>query len=283
MDPAALTSHVWTLLHSPHSPLMYGPCWCVQWDTFEPSLVVVTFMACMALFWVMDVPLMRHTQRWRLNEDEEGMRRAWHWRNVAERLVGETILYIVPLALFDLAFPRRHLVRALLNSIMFCFSLNSFEVPDPSVLDLPDPSVLDPCNKRLLQLLQGSRFGNRHDDCSFSPFCPPQPEVAPSLSQLCLEVFLALFLYDLLFTLGHIACHRSDGLLIEGGFMAGSTDKQLETMPFFRRLLCPPPDLAACLFYLPREACIVTLLHPLRAPTGYPGSTSSHTRSTTAL
>ena len=53
-----------------------------------------------------------------------------------------------------------------------------------------------------------------------------QPEVAPSLSQLCLEVLLALFLYDLLFTLGHIACHRSDGLLIGGGFTAGSNDKQ---------------------------------------------------------
>ena len=83
----------------------------MQWDTFEPSLVVVTFMVSMAVFWALDVPLKEHTRRWRLNEDEGGLEEAWRWGNVADRLVGETLLYIVPLAVFDLAFPRRHLVR----------------------------------------------------------------------------------------------------------------------------------------------------------------------------
>ena len=84
-------------------------------------------MACMALFWTLDVPLRRYTRRWSLRDDEEGMQEAWCWSNVAERLVRETVIYIAPLALFDLAFPRRHLVRSLrhlVRSLLCCHGLN---------------------------------------------------------------------------------------------------------------------------------------------------------------
>lgn len=34
------------------------------------------------------------------------------------------------------------------------------------------------------------------------------PETAPSAAQLGCEVLLSLFLYDLLFTAGHLLCHK---------------------------------------------------------------------------
>lgn len=60
-----------------------------------------------------------------------------------KRVLHEGLLYIAPIALFDLAFPRRKL-----------------------------------------------------------------PETAPSAAQLGCEVLLSLFLYDLLFTAGHLLCHK---------------------------------------------------------------------------
>ncbi|KAG1653268.1 hypothetical protein FOA52_002728 [Chlamydomonas sp. UWO 241] len=83
----------------------------VQWDTFEPSLVVIVFLLSLWFFWALDVPLHERSAPWRAGICANPDMRAWRWEG-GKRILHETAFYVVPLVVLDVLFPRRVLPDA---------------------------------------------------------------------------------------------------------------------------------------------------------------------------